>query len=113
MPPPDVDTDDCLQDYSYLFSPDILKAKVAFITGGGSGIGFRVAEVFMRHGCRTIIASRNLQRVAEVSRWESGGRGAGKSKTIFAYFQRDQNTIGAVRHGEPNELHPLLSPCTS
>uniref|UniRef100_A0A8C0GV90 Peroxisomal 2,4-dienoyl-CoA reductase [(3E)-enoyl-CoA-producing] n=1 Tax=Chelonoidis abingdonii TaxID=106734 RepID=A0A8C0GV90_CHEAB len=50
QPPPDVDTDDCLQDYSYLFSPDILKAKVAFITGGGSGIGFRVAEVFMRYG---------------------------------------------------------------
>ncbi|CAM5143898.1 unnamed protein product [Eretmochelys imbricata] len=68
QPPPDVDTDDCLQDYSYLFSPDILKGKAAFITGGGSGIGFRVAEVFMRHGCRTIIASRNLQRVAEAAK---------------------------------------------
>uniref|UniRef100_A0A8D0H009 Peroxisomal 2,4-dienoyl-CoA reductase [(3E)-enoyl-CoA-producing] n=1 Tax=Sphenodon punctatus TaxID=8508 RepID=A0A8D0H009_SPHPU len=44
QPPPDVDTDDCLLEYSYLFSPDILKGKVAFITGGGSGIGFRIAE---------------------------------------------------------------------
>ncbi|XP_067390147.1 peroxisomal 2,4-dienoyl-CoA reductase [(3E)-enoyl-CoA-producing] isoform X2 [Emydura macquarii macquarii] len=67
QPPPDVDTDDCLQDYSYLYSPDILKDKVALITGGGSGIGFRVAELFMRHGCQTIIASRNLQRVAEAA----------------------------------------------
>ncbi|XP_033023030.1 peroxisomal 2,4-dienoyl-CoA reductase isoform X2 [Lacerta agilis] len=68
QPPPDVDTDDCLQEYSYLFSPDILKGKVAFITGGGSGIGFRTAEILMRHGCHTIIASRNLQRLTEAAK---------------------------------------------
>ncbi|XP_068003428.1 peroxisomal 2,4-dienoyl-CoA reductase [(3E)-enoyl-CoA-producing] isoform X1 [Melanerpes formicivorus] len=67
-PPPDVDTDDCLRDYRHLFSPDILAGQVAFITGGGSGIGFRIAEIFMRHGCRTVIASRNLQRVSEASK---------------------------------------------
>ncbi|XP_007661848.1 peroxisomal 2,4-dienoyl-CoA reductase [(3E)-enoyl-CoA-producing] [Ornithorhynchus anatinus] len=66
-PPPDVATDDCLQEYSCLFSPDILRGKVAFITGGGSGIGFRIAEIFMRHGCRTVIASRSLQRVSEAA----------------------------------------------
>ncbi|XP_043945748.1 peroxisomal 2,4-dienoyl-CoA reductase [(3E)-enoyl-CoA-producing] isoform X2 [Protopterus annectens] len=64
----DVETDDCLTSYTYLFSPDILKDKVAFITGGGSGIGFRIAEIFMRHGCRTIIASRNLDRVTEAAK---------------------------------------------
>uniref|UniRef100_A0A6P8P5M3 Peroxisomal 2,4-dienoyl-CoA reductase [(3E)-enoyl-CoA-producing] n=1 Tax=Geotrypetes seraphini TaxID=260995 RepID=A0A6P8P5M3_GEOSA len=68
MPPQDVDTDDCLQDYKYLFSPDILKDNVAFITGGGSGIGFRIAEIFMRHGCHMIIASRNFQRVSEAAK---------------------------------------------
>ncbi|XP_075371169.1 peroxisomal 2,4-dienoyl-CoA reductase [(3E)-enoyl-CoA-producing] isoform X3 [Mycteria americana] len=67
-PPPDVDGDDCLREYRHLFSPDILAGQVAFITGGGSGIGFRIAEVFMRHGCRTVIASRNLQRVSEASK---------------------------------------------
>ncbi|XP_067912810.1 peroxisomal 2,4-dienoyl-CoA reductase [(3E)-enoyl-CoA-producing] isoform X2 [Heterodontus francisci] len=61
--PEDVGTDDCLLKYSYIFSPDILKEKVAFITGGGSGIGFRIAEILMRHGCQTIIASRSLERV--------------------------------------------------
>ncbi|NXU54811.1 DECR2 reductase, partial [Turnix velox] len=66
--PPDVDTDDCLREYRHLFSPDILAGQVAFITGGGSGIGFRIAEIFMRHGCRTVIASRNLQRVSEASK---------------------------------------------
>uniref|UniRef100_A0A7N5K9Z6 Peroxisomal 2,4-dienoyl-CoA reductase [(3E)-enoyl-CoA-producing] n=1 Tax=Ailuropoda melanoleuca TaxID=9646 RepID=A0A7N5K9Z6_AILME len=47
------------------FSIHISRDKVAFITGGGSGIGFRIAEIFMRHGCHTIIASRSLPRVSK------------------------------------------------
>ncbi|XP_062999283.1 peroxisomal 2,4-dienoyl-CoA reductase [(3E)-enoyl-CoA-producing] isoform X2 [Elgaria multicarinata webbii] len=75
QPPPDVDTDDCLQEYSYLFSPDILKGKVAFITGGSSGIGFRIAEILMRHGCQTVIASRNVQRLTEAAQKLSAATG--------------------------------------
>uniref|UniRef100_A0A803T9B0 Peroxisomal 2,4-dienoyl-CoA reductase [(3E)-enoyl-CoA-producing] n=1 Tax=Anolis carolinensis TaxID=28377 RepID=A0A803T9B0_ANOCA len=74
-PPPDVETDDCLQEYTYLFNPDILKGKTAFITGGGSGIGFRIAEILMRHGCQTVIASRNLQRVTEAAKKLSSATG--------------------------------------
>ncbi|XP_002131655.2 peroxisomal 2,4-dienoyl-CoA reductase [(3E)-enoyl-CoA-producing]-like [Ciona intestinalis] len=59
--------DDCLQDYNYVFKPDLLKDKVAFITGGGSGIGFRITEIFMRHGCKTAIASRKIERVKEAA----------------------------------------------
>uniref|UniRef100_A0A8C5ZX70 Peroxisomal 2,4-dienoyl-CoA reductase [(3E)-enoyl-CoA-producing] n=2 Tax=Marmotini TaxID=337730 RepID=A0A8C5ZX70_MARMA len=62
--PPDVEEDECLPEYRYLFCPDLLQDKVAFITGGGSGIGFRIAEIFMRHGCHTVIASRSLLRVS-------------------------------------------------
>lgn len=61
------DHDDyCLKDYKYRYQPDLLQGKVAFITGGGSGIGFRIAELFMRHGCDTVIASRRLGKVEEV-----------------------------------------------
>ncbi|KAM6155226.1 peroxisomal 2,4-dienoyl-CoA reductase [(3E)-enoyl-CoA-producing] [Rhynchocyon petersi] len=68
QPPPDIDEDDCLPEYRHLFSPDLLRDKVAFITGGGSGIGFRIAEVFMRHGCCTVIASRSLPRVSTAAK---------------------------------------------
>ncbi|XP_012587174.1 PREDICTED: collagen alpha-1(XVII) chain-like, partial [Condylura cristata] len=60
--------DDCLPEYRHLFSPDLLQDKVAFVTGGGSGIGFRIAEIFMRHGCHTVIASRSLPRVSVAAR---------------------------------------------
>ena len=63
----EVDTDDCLKDYDYAFKPDLLKNKVAFITGGGSGIGFRITEILMRHGCKTVIASRKIERVQEAA----------------------------------------------
>lgn len=38
----------CLDQYDYFFRPDLLSGKVAFITGGGSGIGFTITEVLMR-----------------------------------------------------------------
>ncbi|KAG9476747.1 hypothetical protein GDO78_002246 [Eleutherodactylus coqui] len=67
QPPEDVESDDCLLSYNYLYSPTLLQGRVAFITGGGSGIGFRIAEIFMRHGCDTVIVSRNLQRVTQAA----------------------------------------------
>ena len=60
--------DYCLDEYTYQFAPALLGGQVALVTGGGSGIGFRIAELFMRHGCDVVIASRNLKRLEEVYR---------------------------------------------
>uniref|UniRef100_A0A8B8CU78 Peroxisomal 2,4-dienoyl-CoA reductase [(3E)-enoyl-CoA-producing] n=1 Tax=Crassostrea virginica TaxID=6565 RepID=A0A8B8CU78_CRAVI len=49
-----------ISDYKYIFQKDIFRGKVAFVTGGGTGIGFTITEILMRHGCDTIIASRKL-----------------------------------------------------
>ncbi|KAG7227760.1 hypothetical protein INR49_013554, partial [Caranx melampygus] len=49
--------------------------QVAFITGGGSGIGLRIAEIFMRHGCDTVIASRNLDKLREAAKKLSDASG--------------------------------------
>lgn len=65
--PEDVGSDDCLASYAHIYSPDLLKDQVAFITGGGSGIGLRITEIFMRHGCDTVIASRNLDKLKEAA----------------------------------------------
>ncbi|WOL03367.1 hypothetical protein Cni_G12087 [Canna indica] len=40
------------------FKADILKGKVAFITGGGSGIGFEISTQFGRHGAAVAIMGR-------------------------------------------------------
>ncbi|XP_017274010.1 peroxisomal 2,4-dienoyl-CoA reductase isoform X2 [Kryptolebias marmoratus] len=73
--PEDVGSDDCLASYTYIYSPDLLKDQVAFITGGGSGIGLRMAEIFMRHGCDTVIASRNLDKLKEAAKKLSAALG--------------------------------------
>ncbi|XP_053384026.1 peroxisomal 2,4-dienoyl-CoA reductase [(3E)-enoyl-CoA-producing]-like [Mercenaria mercenaria] len=42
----------CIDGYKYLFNKDLLKGQVAFVTGGGTGIGFTIAEVLMSfEGC--------------------------------------------------------------
>ncbi|XP_069124426.1 peroxisomal 2,4-dienoyl-CoA reductase [(3E)-enoyl-CoA-producing]-like isoform X2 [Argopecten irradians] len=57
--------EECIKDYKYIFRPDLLKGKVAFITGGGTGICFTIAEVFMRHQCDTVICSRKIDKLKE------------------------------------------------
>ncbi|XP_072035775.1 peroxisomal 2,4-dienoyl-CoA reductase [(3E)-enoyl-CoA-producing]-like isoform X3 [Amphiura filiformis] len=58
----------CLTNYKSFFRNDIMRDKVAFVTGGGSGIGFTITETLMRHGCKTVIASRKLDRLRESAR---------------------------------------------
>ncbi|ESO84186.1 hypothetical protein LOTGIDRAFT_229651 [Lottia gigantea] len=53
----------CLNSYKQLFVPDLLRDKVVFVTGGGSGICFTITEVFLRHGCKGVIVGRNLDRL--------------------------------------------------
>lgn len=46
-----------------IFRDDILAGKVAFVTGGGSGICKGITAALMQHGCNAVITARKAERL--------------------------------------------------
>ncbi|MGV3653783.1 MAG: SDR family oxidoreductase [Noviherbaspirillum sp.] len=46
-----------------MFVADMLKGRVAFITGGAGGIGLEIATMYGRLGATVVLASRNQERL--------------------------------------------------
>ena len=44
---------------------ELLKNRVALITGGSSGIGYAIAESFLKNGASVIITGRNLKKLED------------------------------------------------
>ena len=49
-----------------------VEGKVAFITGGASGIGYGIARVFLANGMKVVIADNNAEHLAEVKAEHKG-----------------------------------------
>lgn len=58
-----------------IFATDILKDKVAFVTGGGTGITGGIARAFAEHGARLAIASRKEENLAAMKQTIEGFAG--------------------------------------
>lgn len=69
------------------FVSDLLKNKVAFITGGSSGICLGIAEAFAAHGARLMLLGRKQEKLdaAVTSIQDAGGVAAGFSADVRDY----------------------------
>lgn len=52
---------------------ELLKGKVALITGGSGGIGLAMAESFLKSGAKVIIAGTNEEKLHSCCEKLSGG----------------------------------------
>ena len=85
-----------------MFRPGLLDGQVALVTGGGSGIGYGIAQLLGELGASVAIASRNAERLAAAA----GTLGAaGATVTAHPVDVRDPERVKAVvedvrsRHG--------------
>lgn len=74
-----------------IFQPRLLAGKVAFVTGGGSGINLRIAERMAGHGARLVLLGRKQERLdAAVSGIrDAGGEAIGIAGDVREYEALD------------------------
>lgn len=88
-----------------MYAKDLLKGRVAVVTGGGTGIGKTVALALARHGAAVALAARDGERLnaaaAEIAK-ATGSKAVGIAtdvsdpKAVTALFDRAEAELGPV-----------------
>ena len=76
-----------------VFRPGLLEGQVALITGGGTGIGYGVAELLSSLGAHVVLASRKREHLdpAGARLREAGGKASVETLDV-----RDANAVKAT-----------------
>lgn len=78
------------------FRPDVLAGTVAWVTGGGSGIGAGVARRLAEHGAKVALTGRKEDRLRAVA---EGISALGAEVAVFPADVRDPQALEAVAAG--------------
>jgi NAD(P)-dependent dehydrogenase (short-subunit alcohol dehydrogenase family) len=76
-----------------VFRENLLRDKVAFVTGGGSGIGLRIAERFAHQGAKVALVGRTQEKLDSAA---TGIRKAGGDATGFSADVRDYEALSSA-----------------
>jgi len=84
-----------------IFRDHLLQGQIAFVTGGGSGIGQRMAERFAEHGAKVVLVGRKQDKLDAAA---SSIRAAGGFAETAALDVRDYGAVEAAVKKTRDEL---------